>query len=320
MDRTRKVATRPLARRDVLTPVAARARTPAAATTTVTISHPAKLLFPEDHISKGDVAAYYADVASLMLPHVAARPLTLERYPSGIGAPGFIQKNIPRGAPPWLTRAEVPKSDGTVTHAVLNDARSLQWMANQNTITPHVWPSRLPRLYQPDICVFDLDPSADDIGRVRWAALLVRDTLHELGLRSWVKTSGSKGFHIVVPLAPEADFGAVARFAHRVGANLVARYPEQLTQEFSKADRGDRIYVDTGRNGYSATFAAVYALRPRRGAPVSAPCLWEEIEDGSIGPQSVTLRTLPARLAAHGDLWADLLKLPQSLPPPPAEL
>ena len=270
------------------------------------ITHPEKLLFPEDGISKGELAAYYEGVASLILPHIRGRPVTLERYPAGIGSKGFWQKDVTKGFPDWLERIEVPKKDGVVHHPIVGDMRSLLWLANQNCITPHVWPSRTPDLYKPDLCVFDLDPGKDEPDVLRAAALAVRDLLDELGLPSWVKTSGSKGFHIVVPLDGSAGFDQVAGFAHRVGALLVERDPEHLTQEFSKADRGGRILVDTGRNGYSATFAAAYAVRARPGAPVSAPCTWEEVESGQVGPRTLTLRTLPARVAAVGELWKDL--------------
>jgi bifunctional non-homologous end joining protein LigD len=145
------------------------------------------------------------------------------------------------------------------------------------------------------------------------AALQVRDLLDELGLPSWVKTSGSKGFHIVVPLDGRAETGDVANFAHAVGTLLVIRDPKNLTQEFHKVDRGRRMLIDTGRNGYSATFAAAYALRPKRGAPVSAPCTWEEIERGTVTPQSFNLRNMPERMDAVGDLWADLRKKGRSL-------
>ncbi len=187
--------------------------------------------------------------------------------------PGFFQKDVSKGFPDWLKRVEVPKHGGTVHHPIANDTRSLLWLANQNSITIHVWPSRTPNLYNPDICVFDLDPSKEDeLDILCAAALRVRDFLAELGLPSWVKTSGSKGFHIAVPLDAKSDFGVVAQFAHSVGRILVQRDPDNLTQEFHKADRGGRILVDTGRNGYSATFAAAYTVRAKPGAPVSAPC------------------------------------------------
>src|SRR5262249_19514917 len=155
-------------------------------------------------------------------------------------------------------------------------ARALLWLANQNSITPHVWTARVPRLDHPDVCVFDLDPSNEDPRALRAAALAVRALLDELGLPSFVKTSGSKGFHILVSLDGATGFDAVWRFGHGAGAVLVKRHPELFTQEFIKADRAERIFVDTGRNVAGATFAAVYAVRPKPDAPVSAPCTWDE--------------------------------------------
>jgi len=144
------------------------------------ITHPEKLLFPEDGITKGELASYYESVAPTLLPHIRARPVTMERFPAGIGKPGFWQKDVAKGFPEWLERVEVPKKDGTVHHPVVRDTRSLLWLVNQNCITPHVWTSRAPSLYQPDICVFDLDPSKDEPEVLRAAALGVRDLLDEL--------------------------------------------------------------------------------------------------------------------------------------------
>jgi bifunctional non-homologous end joining protein LigD len=278
------------------------------------ISHPDKVLFPESGITKGDLCAYYERVAAVMVPHIARRPVTMERYPAGIAKKGFIQKDVSKGFPEWLERVEVERQDekrgGVVHYPLANDARALLWMANQNSITPHVWTSRTPELLQPDLCIFDLDPSREDPTTLRQAALAVRALLDEFALPSFVKTSGSKGFHIVVPLAAGTDFGQkfddVWRFAHGAGALLVKRHPDLLTQEFIKADRGERIFVDTGRNGPGATCAAVYAVRPKEGAPVSAPCTWAEVESGAVGPQTFTIATLPQRLAERGDLWAPM--------------
>jgi bifunctional non-homologous end joining protein LigD len=280
------------------------------------ISHPDKLLFPEDGISKGELASYYQAVAAVILPHLRGRPITMERYPAGIGRKGFIQKDVARGFPEWLERVGVPKKNGVVHYPLANDARSLLWMANQNSITPHVWSSRLPELERPDVCIFDLDPSRDEPRVLRAAALQVRALLEELGLSSFIKASGSKGFHIFVSLDGEADFETVSRFADGCGAVLVQRDPEHLTQEFIKADRADRILVDTGRNWLGATCAAPYAVRPKPGAPVSAPCSWSELESGAVQPQTFTLRTLPERLQAAGDLWARLYQQKQSLRAP----
>ena len=285
------------------------------------ITHPEKILFPDDGITKGELASYYEMIAPAMLPHLRRRPITMERFHRGIGEAGFFQKDVSKGFPQWLKRVEVPKHGGTVHHPIANDVRSLLWLANQNSITIHVWPSRIPNLYKPDICIFDLDPSnEDDLDGLRAAALQVRDLLEELGLQSWIKTSGSKGFHIAVPLNGKSDFGEVASFAHTVGKVLVSRSPDRLTQEFLKVDRAGRILVDTGRNGYSATYAATYTVRAKPGAPVSAPCTWVEVERGAVGPGTFTLRTMAGRLAATGDLWADMLKKKQSLTRPFAQI
>jgi bifunctional non-homologous end joining protein LigD len=278
------------------------------------ITHPDKVLFPDDGITKGELAGYYESIAPVMLPHIRARPVTMERYPAGIDKKGFWQKDVSKGFPDWLERVEVPKKDGTVHHPLITDTRSLLWVTNQNTITQHVWVSRAPKLYYPDVCVFDLDPSHDNEPEVlRAAALALRDLLDELGLPSWVKTSGSKGFHILVSLDGKSRTGDVARFAHAVGTLLVKRDPHHLTQEFSKADRGGRILVDTGRNGYSATFAAAYAVRAKPGAPVSAPCRWDEVERGEVGPRTFTLRTMAARVGQVGDIWSEMRKRKSSL-------
>jgi len=277
------------------------------------ITHPDKVLFPDDGNTKGDLAAYYEALSSVMLPHLRGRPVTLERYPSGIGKKGFWQKDVSKGFPAWLQRVEVPKKDGVVHHAVVTDVRSLLWATNQNTITQHVWTSRVPDLDHPDVCVFDLDPASDAPGAVRSAAIDLRDLLDELALPSWIKTTGSKGFHIVVPLDGKTPVHVVARFANTVGTLFVMRAPDRLTQEFSKADRRGRIYVDTGRNGYSATFAAAYTVRAKAGAPVSAPCTWKEVERGLVGPQTFTIRNMAARVEKVGDVWADMRRRGRSL-------
>jgi len=277
------------------------------------ITHPDKVLFPEDGITKGDLARYYEAIAPVMLPHLSGRPLTMERYPNGIAQKGFWQKDVSRGFPEWLQRVEVPKKDGVVHYPIVTDLRSLLWVANQNTITQHVWTSRVPKLDRPDLCMFDLDPSSDDPAAVRAAAIELRGLLDELSLTSWIKTTGSKGFHIVVPLDRRTPAESVAAFAHEVGALLVSRSPDRLTQEFSKADRKGRIYVDTGRNGYGATFAAAYTVRAKRGAPVSAPCTWQEVERGEVDPRTFTASNMSARLDAAGDVWGDLRRHPQPL-------
>jgi bifunctional non-homologous end joining protein LigD len=276
------------------------------ADSSVKITHPEKVLFPDDGITKGELADYYRMIAPLMVPHIARRPITMERFHRGIGEKGFFQKSVTKGFPAWLERVAVPKKNGTVHHPLVTDAESLLWLANMNCITPHVWIARAPDLMHPDLLVFDLDPSEDDDTALRAATLVVRDALAELGLESWVKTTGSKGFHVVTPVDGTADYGECARFAHTFGRALVQRHPDVFTQEFFKADRGSRILIDTGRNEFHATFAAPYAVRPKAGAPISAPCTWEEVETGDIGPRSFTLRDMADRVAALGDVWSGI--------------
>jgi bifunctional non-homologous end joining protein LigD len=277
------------------------------------ITHPEKILFPDDGISKGELAAYYEAIAPVMLPHLVRRPVTMERFPAGIGQKGFLQKDVSKGFPEWLERVEVPKKDGVVHHPIVTNTRSLLWVVNQNCITPHVWTSRAPNVYYPDLCVFDLDPSVDDQNMLRAAALAVRDQLDELGLPCWVKTSGSKGFHIAVPLDGKANMGEVAKFAHTVGTLLAKRDPDTFTQEFHKVNRGRKILIDTGRNDYSATHAAAYAVRAKPGAPVSAPCTWEELAKGKVEPRTFNLKNMAERIEDVGDLWSDMKKRRRSL-------
>lgn len=270
-------------------------------------------MFPDDGITKGDLAAYYEAVAPAMLPHIRGRPLTMERFHRGIGEKGFFQKNLPK-APAFIDRVAVPKKDGVVNYPVVQDERGIMWLANQNCITPHVWTSRAPTLMYPDLCLFDLDPLDGDQVKLRNAALLLRDLLRDLGCESWIKTSGSKGYHIAFPLDGTADYGKVARFGHRVGRMLVERDPEHLTQEFYKVDRAGRILIDTGRNEFGATYAAPYAVRPRPHAPVSAPCTWGEVKNGEAHPEAFTLKNMVARLGNTGDLWAGIHDRPVALP------
>jgi bifunctional non-homologous end joining protein LigD len=280
----------------------------------VAISHPEKVMFPDCGITKGELCSYYEHVAPVMLRHIEGRPVTLERFHRGIGEKGFFQKNVEKGAPKWLERVAVPKSDGVVNYPVVRDVNGIMWLANQNCITPHVWTSRAPDVIHPDLCVFDLDPLVDDANVLRMMTLKLRDLLAELGLTSWVKTSGSKGFHVAVPLDGKADCSHVARWAHAVGRAFAQRYPEHLTLEFYKVDRDGKILVDTGRNEFGATYATAYAVRPKPNAPISAPCTWEEVESGAARPQAFMLRDMARRLETVGDIWASIFQEPHALP------
>lgn len=272
----------------------------------VTISHPDKRLFDAPPITKGELASYYDQVAPVLLPHLRGRPLTLERYPGGIGGAGFLQKSVVRGVPSWLERITVPKQGGVVHHASATDRRSLQWIANQNTVTIHIWPSRTPSLSRPDLCVLDLDPPAPDAERLRAVMQVLREIVTRMRLDVWLKTSGSRGYHVVTPLGARSTFERSASLAERIASRLADACPEHVTREFRKRRREGRIYADVARNRMGATVAAAYSVRARPGAPVSAPCTWDEVADGAADPQAFTLHGIPARLAAVGDLWEAL--------------
>jgi bifunctional non-homologous end joining protein LigD len=272
----------------------------------VRITHPDKLLFPADGIAKGDLAAYYADVAPTMAAHLRDRPLNLWRWNDGIDGSRIVQQEIPRGAPDWVRRVEVAKrgGGGTVCHAVGGEPATLIWLANQNCITPHAWSARADRPERPDRIVFDLDPpDADAFEAVRAAALTLGDVLRELGLEPFAMVTGSKGVHVVAPLRRTRDADDVRSRAGEIGEEVAARDPDRLTTAWRKEKRGGRVLVDTARNTYAQTVVAPYAVRALPGAPVATPLAWEELEDPELHPRRWTLRTVRERLDERGDPW-----------------
>ena len=283
----------------------------------VEISKPDKVLFPDDGITKRDLAEYYERVAPVMLPHVKGRPLNLWQYPDGIDGKSFLRQQIPGHFPDWIARVEVPKKGGSVTHAVADRKETLVYLAGQACITPHVWLSRVDGLGRPDRLVFDLDPSKEDFTAVRTAALRLGELLEdELGLARFAATTGSRGVHVVVPLRRDHDGDEVRRFAGDVARLVAERHPDDLTVEARKAKRGDRILVDVARNGWAQTVVAPYAGRPKPGAPVATPLDWSELSDRRLGPQRWNVRNLFRRLDSDGDPWAGIARSARSLGAP----
>jgi bifunctional non-homologous end joining protein LigD len=281
---------------------------------TVEITHPGKLLFPDDGLSKADIAAYYEAVSEWMLPHIRNRPLSLMRFPDGIGGHGFFHKNVPDYFPAFVKRVEVDKRGGTLTHAVVCNPETLVYLVGQNTITPHVWLSRADRLRQPDRIVFDLDPAPGaDFAAVRRAARRTGELLRELGLEPFAQVTGSKGIHVWTPLRRRATFEDVRPFARAVAERLTERYPDELTLEFRKAERGGRILVDVMRNNYAQTAVPPYAVRPLPGAPVATPIEWDELSDSKLRANRWTVKNVMRRLASKGDPWADIASFARGL-------
>jgi bifunctional non-homologous end joining protein LigD len=284
----------------------------------VALTHPDRLLFPDDGITKADLAAYLRDVAQVMLPALRERPLSLQRFREGIAAPGFFQKEIPKGAPDWVERVRVPKKGGSVCYPVANDVDTLVWLAQINAITFHVFTARRDRLDRPDRLVIDLDPSdGGDFADVRLAAREVGEQLRAAGLEPFAMTTGSRGLHVVAPLRRTRSTAEVSAFADALGAEAAARHPSLLTTEFHKAERGGRIYVDVARNRPAQTTVPPYVVRPRPGAPVATPLRWEELDDPALRPDGWTLRTVLGRLdALGGDPWAGIAAAARTLPRP----
>ena len=293
----------------------------------VTVSHPERIVFPDIGLTKGELVDYYRRIAPHALPHLRGRPLTMLIHPKGADEPGTFVKERRKHFPDWVGSAEVPTSDATKKrHAgrnlvmpVVNDADALVYLANQGMVTPHVWLSRADAPDRPDRMVFDLDPSVDDFDLIRRTALELRDVLAGFDLVPFVKTTGSRGLHVSVPLLPSSTTAEVRAFAEHVAATMVERHPDELTTAFTKADRGDRLFLDVLRNGASQTEVAAYGVRGRPGAPIAAPLEWSEVSDRALRADKWTVRNIFRRLSRRADPWSDMDAAACELPrvPPP---
>jgi bifunctional non-homologous end joining protein LigD len=282
----------------------------------VGITHPDKVLFPGDGITKRHLVEYYERVAEVMLPHVRDRPMSQHSFPQGIKGPGFWSKRIPGHFPDWIDRVKVETTDkGPQEQVVCNDPATLAYLASQNCITPHTFLSCADDLQHPDLMVFDLDPPGDDFRPVREGARTLRRILEELGLTPFVKTTGSKGVHVAVPLDRGATFDQVRAFAAAAG-HLLTERDERFTFEVRKVKRRGRVFVDIGRNAYGQTAVPPYAVRARPGAPVATPVEWDEL--GRVTPARYTIGNMFRRLARREDPWRHIERQARPLPDPPS--
>ena len=284
---------------------------------TIEISHPEKALFTRPTITKRELAEYYARVSDAMLPLIAGRPLALEVYPAGIERSGFFMKSAPAHFPSWITRAEVAKKGGSVSHVVADDAATLVYLAGQNAITPHIWLSRADQPRQPDRLILDLDPSPGiGFAAVRAAAREAGARLRDAGLVPYAMLTGSRGVHVVCPLRRGPDFGQVHAYVRALADAMVADDPKRLTLEWRREDRGARIYLDVNRINYAQHAVAPYGIRAARRGPVAMPIRWEELDDRRQRPDGWNLRTAPARLQSDGDAWRGINRRARKLPAP----
>jgi len=274
----------------------------------VKITHSQNILFPKHNISKNEVVIYYYNISSIMLPHIKNRAITMQRFTGGIDQEGFYQKNIADYFPAWIPRIPIKKKgDGVVNYAVCNNAATLVYLANQLCITPHIWLSKIDKLDFPDKMIFDLDPSTKDFGLVRKTAKYLKKILEDLGLKTYVMTTGSRGLHVVVPLDKKHNFNYVRAFAKDIAKILVNQHPEMLTIEIRKAKRGKKIFIDTFRNSFAQTSVAPYAVRAKPGAPIATPIDWREVTS-TLLPNKYTIKNIFKRLSKKEDPWKNIKK------------
>ena len=278
-----------------------------------------KPFWPEEGITKGDLLAYYRDIAPVLVPHLRDRPFTMKRYPDGWKGKFFFQKDAPKHMPEWIptrpfeasTRDRPPKRR-VIDFPLVNDELALLWMVNMGCIDLNTWYSRVDKPSRPDFILFDLDPSPNvGFPETIRVALLIKETLDLLELQSHPKTSGSEGIHILVPIARRHSFGETREFSEIVAGAIARAHPGLATTEWTKAKRRG-VLIDTNQNGEGKTIASVYSVRPKPGAPVSTPLRWDEVND-SLDPAVFTMDAVLERVAREGDLFEGVLSSKQSL-------
>jgi bifunctional non-homologous end joining protein LigD len=278
-----------------------------------------KLFWPDEGITKGDLLAYYRSVADALVPHLDDRPFTMKRYPDGWQGQFFFQKDAPTHMPDWIKTAEIevstresPRRKRRIRAPLVNDELALLWMVNMGCIDMNTWYSRVDKLDRPDWVLFDLDPSPDvGFKETVQVALLVKQALDALELESFVKTSGSDGVHVLVPVARRHSYADTREFSEIIAGALARSYRGLVTTEWTKAKRRG-VLIDSNQNGEGKTIASVYSVRPRAGAPVSTPLRWEEVTE-DLDPTAFTMEVVVERVRKHGDLFEGVLRTKQSL-------
>ena len=284
----------------------------------VRLTHPERVLFPDDKVTKGDLAEYYVAIGDAIAAHLRDRPFTLKRYPDGIEGRPYFHKQAPKGKPPWVPTRQFrtwPREGESrlVDFTLVNEPAALVWMVQMNCIDMNAWYSRVDKPDRPDYVVFDLDPpeSRDGFAQAVRVAQLVREAVEELELPAHVKTSGADGIHVLVPVSRRYSYKDTYELAERVSRGLEAEHPGLVTTEWLKKKRRG-VLVDHRQNGHGKTIASAYSVRPKPGAPVSTPLRWEEVDE-SLDPGTFTMDVVRKRIADHGDLFEGLLKTRQSL-------
>jgi bifunctional non-homologous end joining protein LigD len=285
----------------------------------VKLSNLDKVFFPADGITKGDLLRYYRSVAPVLIPHIRDRPFTLKRYPDGIEGGFFFQKDAPKHMPEWIptvaveaTTRDKPRQTRTIHAPLVNDELALLWMVNMGCIDLNTWYSRVDKPERPDFVLFDLDPAAGaGFPEVVQVALLVKEVLDALGLVGFVKTSGSDGMHVLVPIERRHTYEDTREFSAIVAGTLARTHRGLVTTEWTKSKR-QGVLIDSNQNGEGKTIASVYSVRPHPGAPVSTPLRWDEVKEG-LDPKAFSMDAVLARIDKDGDLFEGVLTTRQSL-------
>jgi DNA ligase D-like protein (predicted polymerase) len=274
-----------------------------------------KVYWPAEGFTKGDLLTYYGAVAAALLPHLRDRPLHLNRFPDGIDGKSFYQREVKAGSPAWVRRVAIAHDGNAVPHHVVDDLDTLLHVVNLGSIDLHPWLSRVGSLDEPDWAVLDLDPKTAPWPHVVRIARAAGKLLRGVGLRPLLKTSGKSGMHVFVPLRAGYSYDHTRMFLEAVARILVRELPDLATIERSPDRRDGKVYLDFLQNRRSQTIVPPYAVRPVRGASVSAPLHWDELEDDTLSPRAFTIHTMPRRLAAQGDLFRAALEDRQDLLP-----
>jgi bifunctional non-homologous end joining protein LigD len=276
----------------------------------VRLTNLSKPFWPELGVTKGDLIQYYADVSALLLPHIRDRAMVMKRYPNGAHSEPFFMKRAPEPRPAWIRTCEIDHgSKGIINFPVIDDLPALLWVINLGCIDLNQWYATCDDIDRPDYLHFDLDPGdGATFAQVRETALVVHEALDTLGMKPLVKTSGSKGLHVYVPIVRGPIQKAVWTFAKALAVELASRHPTLMTSEYRVANRPKgRVLVDYNQNAWGRTLASIYSVRPRARAPVSTPVTWQEIADG-VTIEDFRLDNVRARFEARGDLWKPLLQ------------
>lgn len=273
-----------------------------------------KMLWPEDNITKADFIKYYTEISEAILPHLKNRPMVFTRYPDGIYGKAFYQKNVPEYAPNWVKTVNIISEEGNTTeYMIINDKESLIWTANQASIELHPWLSSISTLDNPDFAIFDLDPMENtDFEDARKVALALKKLFDREGLLSYPKTSGSTGLQVYIPIEPKYTYKQVRDFAKLFCLAIERTFPDIATTERNINRREGKLYLDYLQNTKGKTIIAPYSARPKKGAPVSCPLLWEELKTG-VTPDMFTIRTMPERIHQKGDIFQDVITQKQNI-------